>query len=394
MAEQASDEILQLAEQGNLQALSVYLNRHLIPSGAHVKIKQKEEALHVLVVAMQDSKSQALLQSVQQLLIRLRPTRIKRVKLYTQELGQKDAKLKQQFSLVPDELVKQDPATVINSTYRQPLSQPQAPPKKTLSSFPSNGTAPKSNPPFAVSTPPPKRRYSVAEFLSQTTNIEELKVLRHHPFFTGSCPQCNYQFEIERTPPVYWDCPQCKWHDDLNQFMPHRQIRGNNPQTSLSESKRLGDYLVEAGLLTDTQIEVALADQLTTGLRFGEVLVRRGWIKEETIEYLMQKIVVPERSGLQQNTASYLESSRNLLKTLMQDHKNTTVATPPSSDPPPEEDSQPTPPSPLNSKNDHTAPPPAVSNPPKLANERETLILPDLDGRDDLDEYLKGMRKG
>jgi hypothetical protein len=48
--------------------------------------------------------------------------------------------------------------------------------------------------------------------------------------------------------------------------------------TSYSK-KRLGGYLVEAGLLTPAQIDVALNDQKLTGMRFGEILAARGWVK-------------------------------------------------------------------------------------------------------------------
>jgi HPt (histidine-containing phosphotransfer) domain-containing protein len=60
-------------------------------------------------------------------------------------------------------------------------------------------------------------------------------------------------------------------------------------------SKLLGQYLVEAQLLTPAQIDVALADQKSTGARLGEILSTRGWIKQGTIEFLMQKVVIPER---------------------------------------------------------------------------------------------------
>jgi cytochrome oxidase assembly protein ShyY1 len=61
--------------------------------------------------------------------------------------------------------------------------------------------------------------------------------------------------------------------------------------------KLLGSYLVEASLLTQAQVDVVLADQEVTGVRFGEILVARGWVKEETIEYLMRKIILPEREA-------------------------------------------------------------------------------------------------
>ncbi|HEY9805807.1 MAG TPA: hypothetical protein V6D04_04515 [Candidatus Obscuribacterales bacterium] len=64
--------------------------------------------------------------------------------------------------------------------------------------------------------------------------------------------------------------------------------------------KRLGGYLVEAGLLTPGQVDVALNDQKLTGMRFGDILVTRGWVKQQTIEYLMQKVIVPERQVLSQ----------------------------------------------------------------------------------------------
>ncbi|XGV95538.1 MAG: hypothetical protein ACAF41_22695 [Leptolyngbya sp. BL-A-14] len=61
--------------------------------------------------------------------------------------------------------------------------------------------------------------------------------------------------------------------------------------------KRLGGYLVEAGLLTTAQIDVALNDQKLTGMRFGEILAARGWVKQQTIEYLMHKVVMPEQQA-------------------------------------------------------------------------------------------------
>lgn len=61
----------------------------------------------------------------------------------------------------------------------------------------------------------------------------------------------------------------------------------------------IGAYLVEAGLITDAQVGVALADQNVTAMPFGEIVVARGWVKEQTIEFIMQKVVLPER-GTQQ----------------------------------------------------------------------------------------------
>lgn len=70
------------------------------------------------------------------------------------------------------------------------------------------------------------------------------------------------------------------------------------PTNSSSNTKRLGSYLLEAGLLTPAQVHVALNDQKATGMRFGEILVARGWLKEQTVEWIMQKVIVPERRAV------------------------------------------------------------------------------------------------
>ena len=60
-------------------------------------------------------------------------------------------------------------------------------------------------------------------------------------------------------------------------------------------SKRLGGYLIDAGILTEAQVDVVLKDQETTGMRFGDIVVERGWAKRKTIEYLTRKIIRLER---------------------------------------------------------------------------------------------------
>jgi|GEM_PF-4961060 len=62
-----------------------------------------------------------------------------------------------------------------------------------------------------------------------------------------------------------------------------------------SYTKRLGNYLVEAELVTPAQIEVALADQRSTGARLGDILVARGWLRQGTIEFIMERVVMPDR---------------------------------------------------------------------------------------------------
>jgi rubrerythrin len=49
---------------------------------------------------------------------------------------------------------------------------------------------------------------------SPLTPEEQLEILDTHPFFTGVCPQCGYQFAKNNPPKVHWDCPACGWMDD------------------------------------------------------------------------------------------------------------------------------------------------------------------------------------
>lgn len=74
----------------------------------------------------------------------------------------------------------------------------------------------------------------------------------------------------------------------------------SNEQTSqrLQPVKPIGTYLVEAGLLTAEQVEVALREQKLSRIRFGEVLSKLGWVKQQTIEYMMEKVILPEQQQL------------------------------------------------------------------------------------------------
>lgn len=49
---------------------------------------------------------------------------------------------------------------------------------------------------------------------SRLTPEEQLEILETHPFFTGVCPRCGYEFDKINPPEVHWDCPSCGWIDD------------------------------------------------------------------------------------------------------------------------------------------------------------------------------------
>jgi hypothetical protein len=74
--------------------------------------------------------------------------------------------------------------------------------------------------------------------------------------------------------------------------------------------KPLGTYLVDAGLLSPGQVEVILADQQFTLLSFGEIATARGWVKQQTVEYLMDKVIVPERTAQEKSLVNSARFTR------------------------------------------------------------------------------------
>jgi hypothetical protein len=63
-------------------------------------------------------------------------------------------------------------------------------------------------------------------------------------------------------------------------------------------TKYIGNYLVEAGLISPAQVNLILSDQATTKMRFGEIVVSRGWLKTQTIEFLMAHVILPRQNTL------------------------------------------------------------------------------------------------
>ena len=83
---------------------------------------------------------------------------------------------------------------------------------------------------------------------------------------------------------------------------------------SSPNNRRLGSYLLEAGLINSAQIEVVLNDQqVMKEMRFGEVLVVRGWIKPETIDFVMRRVVEPDRAYQAQQGQLIVEDTQPTL---------------------------------------------------------------------------------
>ncbi len=54
-------------------------------------------------------------------------------------------------------------------------------------------------------------------------------------------------------------------------------------------NKPLGQILVEAGLISPSQIELALKEQKQSKLKIGEILTLHGWIKQETADFFAEQ---------------------------------------------------------------------------------------------------------
>ncbi|MCM1983334.1 hypothetical protein [Lyngbya confervoides] len=76
-------------------------------------------------------------------------------------------------------------------------------------------------------------------------------------------------------------------------------LTSNNPSSFMlrydPHSKRIGSYLIDAGLLTEAQVDVILSDQVSTGMKFGEIAVMRGWLSQKTLDFISTKVMEIER---------------------------------------------------------------------------------------------------
>lgn len=65
------------------------------------------------------------------------------------------------------------------------------------------------------------------------------------------------------------------------------------PKIQKSRFKQpLGQYLKAAAILNQQQIDEILKEQERQKLRFGEISVRKGWVKQETIDFFLEAVTV------------------------------------------------------------------------------------------------------
>ena len=65
-----------------------------------------------------------------------------------------------------------------------------------------------------------------------------------------------------------------------------KQVSSPSP-LSTQTIKRVGDRLVDAGIINPTQLQVALYDQKAMKLRLGDVLIARGWVDQSTLDAVL-----------------------------------------------------------------------------------------------------------
>lgn len=78
---------------------------------------------------------------------------------------------------------------------------------------------------------------------------------------------------------------------------------------SFHPEQPLGQYLKKAALLNDYQIEQILTFQRRTGLKFGEIAVLKGWLKQETIDLFLDAVAAEKKARSLHRDRDYRESS-------------------------------------------------------------------------------------
>lgn len=58
----------------------------------------------------------------------------------------------------------------------------------------------------------------IAPILDRLTIEQKLELLDWHPIFTGRCPNCEMLIRETTPTRVHWDCGECDWKDDSNNW--------------------------------------------------------------------------------------------------------------------------------------------------------------------------------
>ncbi len=84
------------------------------------------------------------------------------------------------------------------------------------------------------------------------------------------------------------------------------QQLSNNSLDNSQPKKPLGEMLLEAGLVSISQIEMALEEQKENNIKIGKILAYHGWIKQETADFFAEKLSKFLRKSARRPIAFYL----------------------------------------------------------------------------------------
>lgn len=96
----APPTLLQLAQQGDPQAIAALLNRELQSQGVTAKVAVRKDGLHVLLESPNQAPDRKkFVELIRRQLLKWEPADIERVKVYGRQLGEKETAWSQEFGL-------------------------------------------------------------------------------------------------------------------------------------------------------------------------------------------------------------------------------------------------------------------------------------------------------
>ncbi|HIK27106.1 MAG: hypothetical protein N3E45_07120 [Oscillatoriaceae bacterium SKW80] len=96
----APPTLLQLAQQGDPQAIAALLNRELQPQGVTAKVAVRKDGLHVLLESPNQAPDRKkFVDTIRRQLLKWEPADIERVKIYGRQMGEKQTAWSQEFAL-------------------------------------------------------------------------------------------------------------------------------------------------------------------------------------------------------------------------------------------------------------------------------------------------------
>ncbi len=89
--------------------------------------------------------------------------------------------------------------------------------------------------------------------------------------------------------------------------------------STLVEEKQkqpIGQYLKQAALLDEKQIQIILDEQKNTNLKFGELAIAKGWLKQATVDFFLKYLAANSQSKFNLTTKTTEEKKTNSIEQL------------------------------------------------------------------------------